>query len=52
MGAGYLWCADFSAGVPHDLVAAFAAALASPYPVPRRTLPKLAMGRLTVVPRS
>jgi hypothetical protein len=48
LGVPYLWCASFSASVPHDLVAAFAASLASPVPVPRRMLPKSAEGRLTV----
>ncbi|MFG2312062.1 DUF317 domain-containing protein [Streptomyces sp. NPDC048566] len=52
LGAPYLWCASFSAGVPHDLVAAFASALASPALVSRRTLPKDAEGRLMVVRRS
>ncbi|MGW6599387.1 DUF317 domain-containing protein [Streptomyces sp. NPDC055036] len=52
LGAPYLWCASFSASVPHDLVAAFASSLASPVPVPRRTLPESAEGRLTVVRRS
>jgi Domain of unknown function (DUF317) len=52
LGAPYLWCASFSASVPHDLVAAFASSLASPVPVPRRTLPKSAEGRLTVIRRS
>ncbi|WP_443055619.1 DUF317 domain-containing protein [Streptomyces sp. NBC_00690] len=47
--APYLWCASFSASVPHDLVAAFAYSLASPDPVPRRTLPESAEGRLSVV---
>ncbi|HKR48137.1 MAG TPA: DUF317 domain-containing protein [Pseudonocardiaceae bacterium] len=51
-GSAYLWCATFSASVPHDLVAAFASSLASPAPVPRRTLPKNAEGRLTVVRRN
>ncbi|MFE0255743.1 DUF317 domain-containing protein [Streptomyces sp. NPDC059010] len=51
VGAPYLWCASFSASVPHDLVAAFAASLASLVPVPRRTLPESAQGRLTVVRR-
>ncbi|WP_369173517.1 DUF317 domain-containing protein [Streptomyces sp. R28] len=51
VGAPYLWCASFSASVPHDLVAAFAASLASPVPVPRHTLPESAQGRLTVVRR-
>jgi hypothetical protein len=52
LGAPYLWCASFSASVPHDLVAAFASSLASPVPVPRRTVPKSVEGRLTVVHRS
>ncbi|MCT9079339.1 DUF317 domain-containing protein [Streptomyces fulvoviolaceus] len=52
LGAPYLWCATFSASVPHDLVAAFAASLASPVPVPRRTLPRNTEHRLTVVRRS
>ncbi|WP_217185118.1 DUF317 domain-containing protein [Streptomyces sp. AC495_CC817] len=52
LGAPYLWCAAFSASVPHDLVAAFASSLASPVPVPRRTVPECAKGRLTVVRRS
>ncbi len=51
-GAPYLWCSTFSASVPHDLVAAFASSLASPVPVPRRTLPESVEGRLTVVRRS
>ncbi|BBC35152.1 hypothetical protein SGFS_064460 [Streptomyces graminofaciens] len=51
-GAPYLWCASFSASVPHDLVAAFASSLASPVPVLRRTVPKSAEGRLTVVRHS
>ncbi|NEC91181.1 DUF317 domain-containing protein [Streptomyces sp. SID12501] len=49
LGAAYLWCASFSASVPHDLVAVFASSLASPVPVLRRTVPKSAKGRLTVV---
>lgn len=48
--AGLLWCATFSASVPHDLVAAFASSLASPVPVPRRTLPPISRHRLTVIP--
>ncbi|MEV0477406.1 DUF317 domain-containing protein, partial [Streptomyces prunicolor] len=48
VGVPYLWCASFSASVPHDLVAAFASSLASPVPVPRRTFPKSAEGRLTI----
>ncbi|MBP5868730.1 DUF317 domain-containing protein [Streptomyces sp. LBUM 1478] len=50
--APYLWCASFSSSVPHDLVAVFASSLASPDPVPRRTVPKNAEGRLTVVRHS
>lgn len=49
LGAPCLWCASFSASVPHELVAAFASSLASPIPVPRRTVPENAEGRLTVV---
>ncbi|MFE7425004.1 DUF317 domain-containing protein [Streptomyces sp. NPDC057545] len=49
IGAPYLWCASFSASVPHELVAAFASSLASPAPVPRRTLPASAERHLTVV---
>ncbi|MFC7308450.1 DUF317 domain-containing protein [Streptomyces monticola] len=52
LGAPYLWCANFSASVPHDLVAAFASSLASPVPVPRRHLPESTEGRLSVVRRS
>lgn len=52
LGAPYLWCASFSASVPHDLVAAFASSLASPAPVPRHTLPERADGQLTIVRRS
>ncbi|MGX9888703.1 DUF317 domain-containing protein [Streptomyces sp. NPDC002276] len=48
LGVPYLWCASFSASVPHDLVAVFASSLASPVPVPRRVLPKSAEGRLTI----
>lgn len=51
LGSPYLWCASFSASVPHDLVAAFASSLASPIPVPRRTLPESTQERLTVVRR-
>ncbi|MFI1890261.1 DUF317 domain-containing protein [Streptomyces jumonjinensis] len=50
VGTGLLWCATFSASVPHDLVAAFASSLASPAPVLRRTLPASARHRLTVIP--
>ncbi|MDX3567860.1 DUF317 domain-containing protein [Streptomyces sp. ID05-47C] len=52
LGASYLWCASFSASVPNDLVAVFASSLASPVPVPRRTVAKSGEGRLTVVRRS
>ncbi|WP_184905391.1 DUF317 domain-containing protein [Streptomyces europaeiscabiei] len=52
VSAPYLWCASFSTSVPHELVAAFVASLASPAPVPRRTVPASAEGRLTVVRRS
>lgn len=52
LGAPYLWCAGFSASVPHELVAAFASSLAAPGPVPRRTLPQGAQDRLTVIRRS
>ena len=50
LGASYLWCATFSASVPHDLVAAFASSLASPVPVLRHALPEIAQGRVTVIP--
>ncbi|MCB5905894.1 DUF317 domain-containing protein [Streptomyces pinistramenti] len=50
LGAPYLWCAAFSASVPHDLVAAFASSLSSPVPVLRRVLPESAEGRLTLTP--
>ncbi|MCC3775864.1 DUF317 domain-containing protein [Streptomyces sp. UNOB3_S3] len=52
LGEPYLWCATFSASVPHDLVAAFASSLASPAPVLRHTLPEGAEGQLTVIPPS
>ncbi|MFJ8676279.1 DUF317 domain-containing protein [Streptomyces sp. NPDC093589] len=51
-GAPYLWCAAFSASVPHDLVAVFASSLASPSPVLRRVLPEAAEHRLTLIPAS
>ncbi|MEU6990609.1 DUF317 domain-containing protein [Streptomyces sp. NPDC046465] len=51
LGDPYLWCASFSASVPDDLVAVFASSLASQAPVPRRTLPEGAQGRLTIVRR-
>lgn len=50
MGGGLLWAAMFSASTPHDLVAAFAASLASPAPVLRHTLPESSEGQLTVQP--
>ncbi|WP_442817341.1 DUF317 domain-containing protein [Streptomyces sp. NBC_01216] len=49
VGDPYLWCASFSASVPHDLVAIFASSVASPHPVPRSTLPAGAEGWLTFV---
>lgn len=49
VGDPYLWCAAFSGSTPHDLVAIFAAALASPHPVPRSCLPAGVEGQLTVV---
>lgn len=52
LGAPYQWCASFSASVPHGLVAAFASSLASPIPVPRRTVPECSEGRIRVVRRS
>ncbi|MBC9714461.1 DUF317 domain-containing protein [Streptomyces sp. TRM66268-LWL] len=48
----YLWCASFSASVPHDLVAVFASSLASPSPVPRRRVPASTEDRLSVIRRS
>lgn len=50
LGAPYLWAASFSAGVPHDLVAAFAASLASSAPVLRRVLPESTKDRLLRAP--
>jgi hypothetical protein len=47
-GGPYLWCATFSASVPHSLVAAFASSLASPAPVLRRVLPDIGRRHLTV----
>jgi hypothetical protein len=49
VGAPYLWCAAFSHATPHSLVAAFAAALADPRPVPRHLLPDPASRPLTTV---
>ncbi|RSO42020.1 SPDY domain containing protein [Streptomyces sp. WAC 06725] len=48
-GQQHLWCATFSHSTPHDLVGAFAAALASPAPVKRRVLPEAAVGQITLV---
>ncbi|MEI5100947.1 DUF317 domain-containing protein [Streptomyces sp. PmtG] len=50
-GAPYLWCASFSPSVPHELVAHFAASLASPAPVARHRLPQSAEQHLTIVHR-
>ncbi|MGK4906461.1 DUF317 domain-containing protein [Streptomyces albus] len=50
VGDPYLWCASFSASVPHDLVAAFAASLSSPAPVLRRVLPECTQDRLVLSP--
>ncbi|MFD3561906.1 DUF317 domain-containing protein [Streptomyces sp. NPDC058686] len=52
LGDPYLWCASFSASVPHDLVAVFASSLASPGPVPRHTLPAGTEDRLRILRRS
>ncbi|MET9553609.1 DUF317 domain-containing protein [Streptomyces sp. NPDC006645] len=46
----YLWAASFSAGVPHDLVAAFAASLSSTAPVLRHVLPESTKERLLLAP--
>ncbi|WP_323137832.1 DUF317 domain-containing protein [Streptomyces sp. NBC_01433] len=51
IGDPYLWCASFSASVPHDLVAVFASSLASSAPVSRRTVPASAEDRLSVIRR-
>ncbi|MFB8749199.1 DUF317 domain-containing protein [Streptomyces parvulus] len=50
LGAPYLWVASFAAGVPHDLVAAFAASLSSTAPVLRRVLPEATQERLLRAP--
>ncbi|MGW2046250.1 DUF317 domain-containing protein [Streptomyces sp. NPDC001858] len=50
LGAPCLWAASFSAGVPHDLVAAFAASLSSTAPVLRRVLPEATQERLLRAP--
>ncbi|MFG3364257.1 DUF317 domain-containing protein [Streptomyces sp. NPDC048156] len=52
LGDPYLWCASFSASVPHDLVAVFAASVAAPGPVPRHTLPAGTEDRLRILRRS
>nr|WP_308405682.1 DUF317 domain-containing protein [Streptomyces tardus] len=49
-GGPYLWAASFSSSVPHDLVAAFAAALSSTAPVLRRRLPESTRDRLLRAP--
>ncbi|WP_430381569.1 DUF317 domain-containing protein [Streptomyces fradiae] len=49
VGDPYLWCATFSGSTPHDLVAIFAASLASPHPVQRSSLPAGVEGQLTVI---
>ncbi len=49
VGTSYLWCATFSGSTPHDLVAIFAASLASPHPVPRSCLPASVEGQLDVI---
>ncbi|MEV0445357.1 DUF317 domain-containing protein [Streptomyces spectabilis] len=48
-GAPYLWCASFSPSIPHELVAHYAASLASPAPVARYRLPQGAEQHLTIV---
>ncbi|HEX5569087.1 MAG TPA: DUF317 domain-containing protein [Streptomyces sp.] len=50
LGAPCLWAVSFSAGVPYDLVAAFAAALSSTVPVLRRVLPESTRDRLLRAP--
>ncbi|MGW8453782.1 DUF317 domain-containing protein [Streptomyces niveus] len=50
LGAPYLWAASFSASVPHDFVAAFAASLSSTAPVLRRVLPESTRDRLLRAP--
>ncbi|MFE5509438.1 DUF317 domain-containing protein [Streptomyces sp. NPDC056529] len=49
IGDPYLWCATFGGSAPHDLVAVFAAPLASPHPVPRSCLPAGVEGQTGVV---
>lgn len=50
LGAPYLWAASFSAGVPHDLVAAFAASPSSTAPVLRHVLLESTKDRLLRAP--
>lgn len=50
LGAPCLWAASFSASVPHDLVAVFAASLSSTAPVLRRVLPEATRERLLRAP--
>lgn len=50
LGAPCLWAASFGCSVPHDLVAAFAAALSSTAPVLRRVLPEATRERLLRAP--
>jgi hypothetical protein len=50
LGARCLWAVSFSASVPHDLVAAFAASLSSTAPVLRRVLPESTRDRLLRAP--
>lgn len=50
LGAPYLWAVSFSAGVPQDLVAAFASSLSSTAPVLRRVLPESTKDRLLRAP--
>ncbi|MFJ4703639.1 DUF317 domain-containing protein [Streptomyces anulatus] len=52
LGAPWLWAASFAAGVPHDLVAAFAGTLSSTAPVLRRVLPAATRERLLRAPAS
>ncbi|MFJ5266774.1 DUF317 domain-containing protein [Streptomyces sp. NPDC088387] len=50
LGAPCLWATSFSASVPHDLVAVFAASLSSAAPVLRRVLPEATQERLLRMP--
>ncbi|MFD3332172.1 DUF317 domain-containing protein [Streptomyces sp. NPDC058700] len=50
IGRGFLWAVAFSASTPHDLVAVFAASLASPEPVLRHILPGASEGQLSLRP--